>query len=45
MLLFEVSFQEVAGIAIVLIIGMIVYLLMELKNVRRELKDQATCGR
>lgn len=38
MLLFEVSFLEVAGIAIVLIIGMIVYLLMELKNVRRELR-------
>ncbi|UEG48796.1 hypothetical protein LK994_09120 [Ferruginibacter lapsinanis] len=38
MLLFEVSFQEVTGIAIVFIIGMIVYLLMELKTIRRELK-------
>ena len=40
MFLFEVGFQEITGIAVVLIFGLIFYLLMELKNVRRELRTQ-----
>ncbi|MEO6549120.1 MAG: hypothetical protein ABIN94_14035 [Ferruginibacter sp.] len=40
MLLFEIGFQEIVGIAIVILFGMVVFLLTELRTLRREIKTR-----